>query len=106
MTDECDGEFFSEHVWPLLAKDVRMLLVDESSSIQPSQVEAIVRPVFVQRRYRMSQFLESATPHQKPPSPERERYRVAMQCHALMYDTTIAATRALIDGDRAKEGDK
>lgn len=92
MSDICDDVFFRAHVWPLLLKDVRLMIADEHSNIAPTAVQAAAERYFVSRQYRLSALAGHGTAR----TPERENQVAGMQAYAHMYDFTITTTRDLI----------
>lgn len=100
MTDECDEEFFMQHVWPLLLKDVRLLIADEGSNLSPTSMASLIKGQFMARRFTMTQLSAHRTTRERTMTPEFERKLAGMQAYALMYELTMSTTRSLIAEDR------
>jgi hypothetical protein len=100
MTDVCDDAFFRAHVWPLLLKDVRLLLTEESSNVSTDAVQRAAEREFVVRQYKMAQLTARGSSQETLRSPERELQLAAMQSYALMYDATLSLARQLIEAER------
>lgn len=100
MTDECDEEFFMQHVWPLLLKDVRLLIADEGSSLSPTSMASMIKSKFMVQRFTYAQLAAHRTAPERALTAERELKLAGMQAYALMYEVTMTTTRSLIDEDR------
>lgn len=102
MTDVCDDAFFHAFVWKLLEKDVKLLLADECSSVQPDAVERLAGREFVKRQYKMAQLTAHSAVRVTRPSAMGESQLAGMQGYALMYDATMAVARELIEDERCR----
>lgn len=100
MTDACDDAFFRAQVWPLLLKDVRLLLTDEGSNVSPDAVQRAAEREFLARHYKMAQLTARGTATDTRLPPERELQIAGMQCYAQMYDATLSLARHLIEAER------
>lgn len=103
MTDACDDEFFCSHVWPLLLKDVRLLLVEKCSNVTTDAVQRVVQSEFVSRRYTIAHLTVRGSTNGTRMTAERELKLAAMQSYALMYDTTLSLAAEAIEAARWNE---